>query len=196
MSSPPSPTPAAASQAARDAPAENCKDVTDSAPINQLGQHADKAREQPAAKAKEQALREMDSEKQKAIGLRATLQGLKAEKDALERQRDEKARKWTEDLESIVGPMDRERKVLETVKLLHRLGWAKDRGNEEEIAEIEDGIAEVEWEILEMAIAEADEVAAVERARKAMAADREMNGGIEPESSQCFEGSGNYLSDK
>ena len=88
-----------------------------------------------------------------------------------------------EDLESIIGPKDRERKVNETVELLHRLGCAKDRGDEEAIAEVEDEIAEVGWEILETAIAKADEFAAKVRERKAMAADREMKGGVESESS-------------
>ena len=142
----------------------------------------------------------MDYEKQKAMGHRTAIQNLKAEKDTLERQRKEKARKrieegdeWMEEFERILEPMDRERKVNETVALLHRLGRAKDRGDEEAIVKLEDEIAEVDWEILEAAIAKADELAARVRARLAVTADTER---AEPENSQRSDGSGIYLSDE
>ena len=124
----------------------NKKGVPDFARLIALGEHAASARQRPTAKAKEQALRkEMDSEKQKAIGHRTEMQGFKAEKDAIERQRKEKVLKlieegdeWMEDSDTLLELMDRERKVNETIELLHRLGRAK-------------AIAEVDWEILEAA---------------------------------------------
>ena len=181
----------------------NKEGVPDFARLIALGEHTESVRQRPTAKAKEQALRkEMDYEKQKAIGHRTEMQGIKAEKDTIERQRKEKVHKlieeggeWMRDLENLLEPMNRERKVYEAIELLHRLGRAKDRGDEEAIAEVEDEIAEVDWEIFEAAIAKADELAAEVRARLAMAADKEMKKGPEPESSQRSEGSGVYLSD-
>ena len=53
------------------------------------------------------------------------------------------------------------------------MGRAKDRGDEEAITEVEDEVAEVDWEILEAAIAKADELVARVRARLAVTADTE-----------------------
>ena len=77
--------------------------------------------------------------------------------------------------------MDRKRKVNETIDLRHRLAWAKHRGDEEAIAEVENEIAEVDWDILEAGIAKADELAARVRARWAVTADI---GRAQPEKSQ------------
>ena len=53
------------------------------------------------------------------------------------------------------------------------MGRAKDRGDEEAITEVEDELAEVDWEVLEAAIAKADELGARVRARLAVKADTE-----------------------
>ncbi len=173
----------------------NREGVTDFARIVQLGEHAEKARQKSAAKAKEQASRvEVDYEKQKANSHRTAIQDLKAEKAALERQRKEKSRKrieegdeWMEEFERILEPMDRERKVNETVNLLHRLGRAKDRGDKDAIAEVEDEIAEVDWEILEAAITKADELADRARVKLAVSGETVMKEKAEPENSQRSE---------
>ena len=60
----------------------------------------------------------------------------------------EEGDEWMEEFKNLLEPMDRERQVYETVELLHRLGRAKDQGDEEAILEVEDEIAEVDWEIL------------------------------------------------
>ena len=80
------------------------------------------------------------------------------------RKRIEEGDESMEEFERILEPMDRERKVNETVNLLHRLGRANDRGDKDAIEKVADEIAEVDWEILEATIAKADELA--DRARK------------------------------
>ena len=147
------------------------------------------------AKATDQTSQEkLDSVKRKATGLKTAIQELKAEADALEHQDKERARKrieednkWTEELDKILESSDRKRKVNETVDLLHRLARAKHRGDDGAIKEVEDEIAEVDWDILEAGIAKADEIAARVRARWAVTADK---GRAQPEKSQCSEGSG------
>ena len=147
------------------------------------------------AKATERTSRkELDSVKRKVTDLEIAIQELKAETDALERQHEERARKraeedaeWTEQLDRIIESNDRARKVNATVDLLHHLARAKIRDDEEAIAEVEDEIAEVDWNILEAGIAKADEIAARVRKRWAVMAD---TGRAQPEKSQRSEGSG------
>lgn len=179
----------------------NREGAPDFARVIEHGEHAEKARQLSTTKAKEQALRaELNNEKQKFMANRTALKELKAKNDALESKRKEKARQqikagdeWLEELGAILESKNRQDKVMETVDLLHQLSKAKLRGDKEEIAVLEDDIAEVDWEILETAIAKADELAALVRGKVAVTAGKRQ---AESENSQRSEGSGVHLSEE
>ncbi|KAK0510737.1 hypothetical protein JMJ35_007169 [Cladonia borealis] len=174
--------------------------ATDFARVINHGDHAEKARQISVAKANEQiARRDLINEKQKVGAQKTAVKELKAKYDAVEGKRKEKARQdieegdeWVKELEEIIESNDRQHRLIEAVDMLHRLSQAKLRGAKEEIAELEDDIADVDWEILEAAIAKAEELAARVRTKAAVRADTER---AQPEKSQHSSGSAIYLSD-
>ena len=128
----------------------------DFARVVQLGEHSEKARERSIAKAEKEAVElEWKKKRLEVKEQRAKVRSLRAERDEKDRQRREEIRgkiaegdEMMDDFNKIYEPTLQKRKVMETVKLLHRLSRAKARKDTEVISELEEEVAGVDADIL------------------------------------------------